>query len=63
MLVILRRKNALFYRTVNGAQVANSSPNLREFKRHAQELAANPAEWMPRDYRATSERSGVSNAE
>jgi hypothetical protein len=63
---VLHRKNALFYRTLNGAQVgdlfmslihtcqlcgANSFDYLVELQRHAHELAAHPAEWMPRNYR------------
>jgi len=54
---VLHRKNALFYRTLNGAQVgdlfmslihtcqlcgANSFDYLTELQRHAQQLAANP---------------------
>jgi len=69
---VLHRKNALFYRTLNGAEVgdlfmslihtcqlcgANSFDYLTELQRHAQELAAQPAEWMPWNYRATLERS------
>ena len=65
---VLHRKNALFYRTLNGAQVgdlfmslihtcelcgANSFDYLTELQRHAQELAANPASWMPWNYRET----------
>jgi transposase len=64
--VVLHRKNAMFYRTLNGAQVgdlymslihtcqlcgANSLDYLIEFQRHAQDLAARPAEWMPWNYR------------
>ena len=63
---VLHRKNALFYRTLNGAQVgdlfmtlihtcqlcgANSFDYLTELQRHAQELAGSPAEWMPWNYR------------
>ena len=66
--VVLHRKNALFYRTLNGAQVgdlfmslihtcqlcgANSFEYLVELQRHAAELAANPAAWMPWNYRET----------
>ena len=62
---------ALFYRTLNGAQVgdlfmslihtcqlcgANSFDYLTELQRHAQELATKPAEWMPWNYRETLER-------
>lgn len=65
---VIHRKNALFYRTLNGAQVgdlfmslihtcqlcgANSFDYLTELQRHAAELAATPAEWMPWNYRAT----------
>jgi transposase len=65
---VLHRKNALFYRTLNGAQVgdlfmslihtcqlcdANSFDYLTELQRHARDLAAYPAEWMPWNYRET----------
>ena len=68
---VLHRKNALFYRTLNGAQVgdlfmslihtcqlcgANSFDYLTELQRHAQTLATSPAEWMPWNYRETLER-------
>ena len=68
---VLHRKNALFYRTLNGAQVgdlfmslihtcqlcgANSFDYLTELQRHARELATRPAEWMPWNYRETLER-------
>jgi transposase len=71
---VLHRKNALFYRTLNGAQVgdlfmslihtcqlcgANSFDYLTALQRHAQQLAADPAEWMPWNYRETIERAGV----
>jgi transposase len=66
--VVLHRKNALFYKTLNGAQVgdlfmslihtcrlcgANSFDYLTELQRHARELARRPAEWMPWKYRET----------
>jgi transposase len=69
---ILHRKNALFYRTLNGADVgdlfmslihtcqlcdANSFDYLTELQRHAQEVASKPAEWMPWNYHETLERS------
>ena len=69
---VLHRKNALYYRTLNGAQVgdlfmslihtcqlcgANSFDYLIELQRHAQELAACPAEWMPWNYRDTMART------
>jgi transposase len=71
---VLHRKNALFYRTLNGAQVgdlfmslihtcqlcgANSFDYLVELQRHARELAASPAEWMPWNYRETLARVAV----
>ena len=71
---VLHRKNALFYRTLNGAQVGdlfmslihtaelcggNSFDYLTELQRHAQELAANPAAWMPWNYRETLKAAGV----
>lgn len=71
---VLHRKNALFYRTLNGAQVgdlfmslihtcqlcgANPFDYLTELQKHARELAANPAEWMPWNYRETLDRREV----
>ncbi len=62
---VLHRKNALFYKTMNGAQVGdlfmslihtcelngvNSFDYLTELQRHAKELAANPSQWMPWNY-------------
>jgi hypothetical protein len=38
---------------------ANSFDYLTELQRHAQELATEPAEWMPWNYRATLPRSGA----
>jgi hypothetical protein len=72
---VLHRKNALFYRTLNGAQVgdlfmslihtaelcgANSFDYLTELQRHAPELGANPAAWMPWNYRERMGPAGVS---
>jgi hypothetical protein len=69
---VLHRKNALYYRTLNGAQVgdlfmslihtcqlcgANSFDYLIELQRHARELAARPEEWMPWNYRDTLART------
>jgi len=63
---ILHRKNSLFYKTLNGAQVgdlymslihscelngANPFDYLTELQRHAEDLVRNPAEWMPWNYR------------
>ena len=65
---ILHRKNALFYKTENGAHVgdiymsliytcelcgANPFDYLTELERHADELAANPEHWMPWNYGST----------
>jgi transposase len=69
---VLHRKNSLFYRTLNGADVgdlfmslihtcqlcdANSFDYLTELQRHAQEVEIKPAEWMPWNYRETLERT------
>jgi len=63
---VLHRKNALFYRTMNGAEVGdlfmslihtcglnqvNPFDYLTELQRHAAELRADPAGWMPWNYR------------
>ena len=68
---ILNRKNALFYKTLNGAGVgdlfmslihtcelngANPSDYLTELQRHAEELKKKPSEWMPWNYRDTLAR-------
>lgn len=65
---ILHRKNALFFKTRNGARVgdlymslihtcelcaANPFVYLTELLRHRDEVAAHPASWMPWTYRAT----------
>ncbi|HEX6770939.1 MAG TPA: IS66 family transposase [Acidobacteriaceae bacterium] len=64
---ILHRKNSLFFKTLNGAQVgdlymslihscelngANPFDYLTELQRHAEDLARNPAKWMPWNYRS-----------
>ena len=66
--VILHRKNALFYKSQNGARVgdlfmslihtcelcgANAFAYLTELQRHAAELASNPRNWMPWNYGPT----------
>ncbi|HEX4322049.1 MAG TPA: IS66 family transposase [Acidobacteriaceae bacterium] len=71
---VLHRKNALFYRTLHGAEAgdlfmslihtcelvgANPFDYLTEIQRHAKELAANPPEWMPWNYRKTLESLGA----
>jgi transposase len=63
---ILHRKNALFYKTCRGARVgdlymslihtcalggANPFDYLTELDQHASEVAANPQDWMPWNYR------------
>ena len=63
--VILHRKNALFYKSQNGAQVgdlfmslihtcelsdANPFDYLTQLQRHASELAESPRGWMPWNY-------------
>ncbi len=74
---ILHRKNALFYKTPNGAHVgdlfmslihtcelagANPFDYLTELQRHADALAANPTAWMPWTYRETLTQSGAAVA-
>ena len=69
--VILHRKNAYFYKTENGARVGdlfmslthtcelngvNPFDYLTELNKHASELSAHPADWMPWNYRDTLER-------
>jgi transposase len=64
---ILHRKNALFYKTQNGARVgdlfmsliytcqlneANPFDYLTQLQRHTDQLAASPELWMPWNYRA-----------
>jgi len=68
---ILHRKNALFFKTANGAHVgdvfmslihtcelcdANPFDYLTELQRHAAELAATPHAWLPWNYRQTLDR-------
>jgi len=65
---ILHRKNAYFYKTENGARVGdlfmslihtcelngvNPFDYLTELQKHADELYAHPANWMPWNYRDT----------
>jgi len=40
---------------------ANSFDYLTELQRHARELAVNPAEWMPWNYREAIERWSMVN--
>ena len=68
---VLHRKNALFYRTLHGAEVgdlfmslihtcqlcdANSFDYLTELQRHARELQTSPSERMPWNYRESLAR-------
>jgi len=68
---ILNRKNAFFYKTLNGAGVgdlfmslihtcelngANPFDYLSELQRHSEELKRQPSEWMPWNYRETLAR-------
>lgn len=76
-LAIRNRKNALFYKTLNGAAVgdlfmslihtcelngANPFDYLTELQRHAAELKRGPAEWMPWNYRTTLARLATPTA-
>ena len=69
---ILHRKNALFYRTQNGAWVgdlfmslihtcrlsgANPFDYLTELQKHADLVAAKPHEWLPWNYPTATDRS------
>jgi transposase len=68
---ILNRRNALFYKTLNGAGVgdlfmglihtcelngANPFDYLTELQRHSGELQRSPSQWMPWNYRETVTR-------
>jgi transposase len=73
---ILHRKNSLFYKTENGAEVgdlfmslihtcelndANPFDYLTELQKHVPELAKTPAAWMPWNYRETlQQQAGAS---
>jgi transposase len=63
---ILNRRNALFYKTLNGAHTgdlfmtlihtcelngANPFEYLTELQRHSADLSVHPSEWMPWNYR------------
>ena len=71
---ILHRKNSLFYKNRNGAQMGdlfmslihtcelnrvNPFDYLTELQRHAEELKRTPSEWMPWNYRETLARTGA----
>ena len=70
--VILHRKNAMFFKTANGAHVGDIFMSLihtcelsgvdpfgylTELQRHSEDVSRNPADWMPWNYRETMERS------
>lgn len=72
---ILHRKNSLFYKTESGAEAgdlfmslihtcelngANPFDYLTELQKHAEELAKQPAAWMPWNYRQTLQQAGTS---
>ena len=72
--VILHRKNALFFKTQNGAHVgdvfmslihtcqlagANPFDYLTELQKHAVDLAEQPQQWMPWNYRQQLEAASV----
>ncbi len=75
---ILHRKNALFYKTENGARVgdlfmslihtaelcgADPFDFLTVVQRHHEAVAAHPDQWMPSNYQQTlAERSSASDA-
>ena len=74
---ILNRKNGLFYKTRNGAQVGdlymslihtcelcggNPFDYLTELQKHASEIQENPAAWMPWNYRANLEEATLAKA-
>jgi hypothetical protein len=71
---ILHRKNAYFYKTQNGARVGdlfmslihtcelnkvNPFDYLTQLQKHANELSAHPAGWMPWNYRDTLQKTDV----
>lgn len=71
---ILHRKNALFYKTLNGAQVGdlymslihtaelngvNPFEYLTELQRHAPQVSAQPSRWLPWNYRETLAQAGL----
>ncbi len=74
---ILHRKNAYFYRSERGARVgdlfmslihtaelsgAHPFDYLTELQRHQRELAKNPSDWMPWNYRESVAANGPSMA-
>jgi transposase len=75
---ILHRKNSLFYKTENGAEVgdlfmslihtcelngANPFEYLIELQKHAEEVEKSPAAWMPWNYRVSLTRAEAAATE
>jgi hypothetical protein len=75
--VILHRKNALFYKTLNGARVGDIFMSLIHtaelnrvapfeylvaLQRHSEEVAECPGDWMPWNYQATLARGAGSSS-
>ena len=73
-MAIRHRRNSLFYKTPHGAQVgdifmslihtckfskANPLEYLTEIDRHADQVALNPGDWMPWNYRQTLAATAV----
>ena len=76
-LAILHRKNALFYKTENGAAAgdlfmslihtcrlngADPFDYLTELQKHEEEVRAAPQDWMPWNYRTALEAQAASTA-
>jgi transposase len=74
---VIHRNNSLFYKTEHGAEVGDGFMSLintcrlngedpfhylTELQLHHKELAANPKEWMPWNYRATLARIHAASA-
>lgn len=75
---ILHRKNSYFYKTQNGARVGdlfmslihtcelngiNPFDYLTELQKHADELSAHPADWMPWNYQNRLQRTDVTQTQ
>jgi len=74
---IMNRKNAMFYKTRNGARVGdlfmslihtcevcggNPFDYLTELQRHAAEVKENPSAWMPWNYRESLQAAAIPKA-
>jgi len=75
---ILHRKNAYFYKTQNGARVGDlfmslihtcelnkvdAFDYLTELQKHSDEQSANPADWMPWNYRRMLQETDVTHSQ